>query len=111
MMNEAGEDEKALSCARIQHSAFIIQHSPFSQYTPRPMLILLTNDDGIRAPGLVAMYRELTRLGEVHVVAPETVQSATGHGITIAAPLLTSRVTVEDTFTGVAADGGPAGRG
>jgi 5'-nucleotidase len=72
------------------------------------MLILLTNDDGIRHPGLVAMYRELTRLGEVHVVAPETVQSATGHGITLRAPLLTERVTVEDTFTGIAVDGRPA---
>ena len=72
------------------------------------MLILLTNDDGIRAPGLVAMYRELTRLGEVHVVAPETVQSATGHGITLSTPLLTQRVMVEDTFTGVSVDGRPA---
>ena len=72
------------------------------------MLILLTNDDGIRAPGLVAMYRELTALGEVHVVAPETAQSAAGHGITVAAPLLTNRVTVEDTFTGTAIDGRPA---
>lgn len=72
------------------------------------MLILLTNDDGIRAPGLVAMYRELTSLGEVHVVAPETVQSATGHGITLSTPLLTQRVTVEDTFTGVSVDGRPA---
>src|SRR4051794_26479745 len=72
------------------------------------MLILLTNDDGIRAPGLVAMYRELVKLGEVHVVAPETVQSATGHGITIVTPLLTQEVTVENTFTGVAIDGRPA---
>lgn len=72
------------------------------------MLILLTNDDGIRAPGLVAMYRELTKLGEVHVVAPETVQSATGHGITLSTPLLTNRVTVEDTFTGISVDGRPA---
>ena len=72
------------------------------------MLILLTNDDGIYAPGLVAMYRELVRLGEVHVVAPETVQSASGHGITIDTPLLTSRVTVQDTFTGVSVDGRPA---
>lgn len=72
------------------------------------MLILLTNDDGIRAPGLVAMYRELTQLGEVHVVAPETVQSATGHGITLSTPLLTSRVTVEETFTGIAVEGRPA---
>ena len=72
------------------------------------MLILLTNDDGIRAPGLLAMYRELTSLGEVHVVAPETVQSATGHGITLSTPLLTQKVTVEETFTGVAVDGRPA---
>jgi 5'-nucleotidase len=72
------------------------------------MLILLTNDDGIMAPGLVAMYRELVKLGEVHVVAPETVQSAAGHGITIAAPLLTSTVTVENGFTGIAVDGSPA---
>jgi 5'-nucleotidase len=72
------------------------------------MLILLTNDDGIRHPGLVAMYRELAQLGEVHVVAPETVQSATGHGITIATPLLTDKVIVEDTFTGIAVDGRPA---
>ena len=72
------------------------------------MLILLTNDDGIQAPGLVALYRELIKLGEVHVVAPETVQSATGHGITITTPLLTNRVTVQDTFEGIAVDGRPA---
>jgi 5'-nucleotidase len=56
----------------------------------------------------VALYREIKSLGEVHVVAPETVQSATGHGITLDAPLLTQRVTVEDTFTGVAVEGRPA---
>src|SRR5215213_11180844 len=72
------------------------------------MLILLTNDDGINAPGIVAMYRELVKLGEVHVVAPETVQSATGHGITLTTPLLTSRVTIENAFTGTAVDGRPA---
>jgi 5'-nucleotidase len=72
------------------------------------MLILLTNDDGITAPGLVALYQELTKLGEVHVVAPETVQSATGHGITISTPLLTQNVTVEGAFTGTAVDGRPA---
>jgi 5'-nucleotidase len=72
------------------------------------MLILLTNDDGITAPGLVALYHELVKLGEVHVVAPETVQSATGHGITISTPLLTQKVTVEGAFTGTAVDGRPA---
>jgi 5'-nucleotidase len=72
------------------------------------MLILLTNDDGITAPGLVALYRELTRLGEVHVVAPETVQSATGHGITLSTPLLTSQVKVGEDFVGTAVGGRPA---
>ncbi len=72
------------------------------------MLILLTNDDGITAPGLVALYQELIQLGEVHVVAPETVQSATGHGITISTPLLTQQVTIPDAFTGIAVDGRPA---
>jgi 5'-nucleotidase len=73
------------------------------------MYILLTNDDGIRAPGLVALYRALAGRGhEVQVVAPETVQSATGHGITMATPLLTSRVKVEDAFEGIAVDGRPA---
>jgi 5'-nucleotidase len=72
------------------------------------MLILLTNDDGIQAPGIVAMYRELISLGEVIVVAPETAQSATGHGITLSAPLLTSRVTLENGFSGIAVDGRPA---
>src|SRR3954467_10430018 len=79
-----------------------------ADYTRAPMLILLTNDDGIQAPGIVAMYRELVKLGEVHVVAPETVQSASGHGITIGTPRRTNRVTIEDGFTGTAVDGRPA---
>ena len=58
--------------------------------------------------GWSAMYRELTKLGEVHVVAPETVQSATGHGITLSTPLLTSRVEVAGAFTGTAVGGRPA---
>src|SRR3954469_22332615 len=72
------------------------------------MFILLTNDDGIHAPGLVALWRELIKLGEVQVVAPETVQSATGHGITVATPLLTSQVTIDGAFSGTAVDGRPA---
>ena len=72
------------------------------------MLICCTNDDGIMPPGIVAMYRELAKLGDVQVVAPETVQSATGHGITITAPLLTSKVTIDNAFTGTAVDGRPA---
>ena len=46
------------------------------------MRILLTNDDGIHAPGIAAMYKALEGLGEITTIAPLTVQSATGHGIT-----------------------------
>ncbi len=70
--------------------------------------ILLTNDDGIRAPGLIALYKQLATFATVVVVAPETVQSATGHGITLATPLLTQRVDVDGVFTGTAVDGRPA---
>jgi 5'-nucleotidase len=72
------------------------------------MRILLTNDDGIHAPGILAMFRELAKTAQVTVVAPETVQSATGHGITLSGPLLTSKVTIVDGFSGIAVDGSPA---
>ncbi|MEO0477005.1 MAG: 5'/3'-nucleotidase SurE, partial [Planctomycetota bacterium] len=47
------------------------------------MKILLTNDDGIEAAGLHAVYDVIKDLGEVHVVAPARVQSATSHAITL----------------------------
>lgn len=72
------------------------------------MEILLTNDDGIRAPGIFAMWRELTALGNVHVIAPETVQSATGHGITLATPLIINKVAMDHGYEGIAVDGRPA---
>jgi len=77
-------------------------------YTMVRMLMLLTNDDGIAAPGLAALYSELIEMGEVEVVAPATVQSATGHGITLSTPLLTNRMKIEDKFTGTAVEGRPA---
>src|SRR5438105_1684989 len=75
------------------------------------MRVLLTNDDGIRAPGISAMWRELADwVGDesVDVVAPEAHESATGHGITISRPLMSQRVTVEAGFTGTAVEGRPA---
>lgn len=64
------------------------------------MLILLTNDDGIYAPGLTALQRELRTLGDVVVVAPATEQSGVGHSITYLTPL-----TVKEVFRN---DNGPA---
>lgn len=71
--------------------------------------ILLTNDDGLRAEGIAAMYRGLVSFGDVSVVAPESVQSATGHGVTLHYPLLTRKVNLADSdAVGIAVDGRPA---
>src|SRR2546426_1495776 len=73
------------------------------------MRILLTNDDGIYAPGLKALRKELQKLGEVLVVAPATEQSAVGHSITLLTPLLVQEVLDEENqLLGWAVEGRPA---
>lgn len=72
------------------------------------MRILLTNDDGILAPGLEALYRAVSDFGEVDVVAPESQQSAAGHAISVRTPLVVHRVKVKDLFHGYSVDGSPA---
>ncbi len=57
------------------------------------MKILVTNDDGVRAPGIIAVARALIGLGEVTVVAPEMQQSAVSHSITLHKPLRCIEVT------------------
>lgn len=72
------------------------------------MKILLTNDDGIYAPGLEALYRRLIARHSVSVIAPDREQSAVGHGITLNEPLRVNRVSVNNTFQGHAISGTPA---
>lgn len=72
------------------------------------MRILLTNDDGISAPGIVALHEALDGLGEIVPIAPLTVQSAAGHGITFREPLMCEEVRVNETMRGIAVDGRPA---
>lgn len=72
------------------------------------MRILLTNDDGIYAPGLLALYRELSQFDDVSVVAPAGVQSGGSHAITIRHPVLWSTVTVGDILRGTSVEGTPA---
>jgi 5'-nucleotidase len=70
---------------------------------------LLTNDDGIYAPGLRALRKELQKLGEVIVVAPATEQSAVGHSITLLNPLLVQEVVDENNqLIGWGVEGRPA---
>ncbi|RXR35536.1 5'/3'-nucleotidase SurE [Flavobacterium piscinae] len=59
--------------------------------TKKP-LILITNDDGISAPGIRALIEVMKQLGEVVVVAPDSPQSAMGHAITINNTLFINKV-------------------
>lgn len=79
----------------------------FTGKLPSPMKILLTNDDGIEASGLHATYDAIKDLGEVHVVAPARVQSATSHAITLHRSIEVTPYT-SDKFNGFAVDGRPA---
>jgi 5'-nucleotidase len=70
--------------------------------------ILLTNDDGISAPGLAALAARMSGLGEVLIVAPTSEMSAVGHAITLSDPLRVSKFYKEDEFFGYAVSGTPA---
>jgi 5'-nucleotidase len=70
--------------------------------------ILLTNDDGITSPGLMALYDELSRLGAVTVVAPDAERSAVGHAITTLTPLRVKEFHRGKELIGYAIDGTPA---
>ncbi|HUX00572.1 MAG: 5'/3'-nucleotidase SurE [Phycisphaerae bacterium] len=72
------------------------------------MRILATNDDGIMAPGLVAIRRALAGLGEVTVVAPTTPQSAVGHSISLTEPVLCHRMDLGEGAVGFGIEGSPA---
>ncbi|OGR24357.1 MAG: 5'/3'-nucleotidase SurE [Desulfuromonadales bacterium GWD2_54_10] len=51
------------------------------------MHIMVTNDDGVHAPGILALAEALRALGEVTVVAPDRERSAAGHSLTLHSPL------------------------
>ncbi|MEE4312689.1 MAG: 5'/3'-nucleotidase SurE [candidate division KSB1 bacterium] len=72
------------------------------------MKILLTNDDGINAPGLFSLYKEMRRVGETTIVAPDSEKSAVGHAITLSDPLRVTDYYKNGEFFGYAVNGTPA---
>ena len=72
------------------------------------MQILLTNDDGIFAPGLAAIYKELVKIGDVMVVAPALSRSGASHSVTFHQPLVCNKVDINRRFTGFSVQGSPA---
>ena len=72
------------------------------------MQILLTNDDGIYAPGIQILYSALCSAHRVTVIAPDRERSAVGHGITLHQPLRANRVALNAHYSGYAVNGTPA---
>ena len=72
------------------------------------MRILLTNDDGVYAPGLAALEQQLRHLGEVIVIAPATEQSGVSHSITFLTPLTCKSIHRDGRHWAWAVEGSPA---
>jgi 5'-nucleotidase len=72
------------------------------------MLTLITNDDGIFAPGLAALETMVRTFSDVAVVAPSTEQSGVGHAITFLTPLTAKEIFDDGRRRGWAVDGSPA---
>ena len=72
------------------------------------MAILLTNDDGIQAQGLWALYDRFAPSHRITVVAPDRERSAVGHAITLHAPIRADVVSINGAKRAYAVDGTPA---
>jgi len=72
------------------------------------MHILVTNDDGVTAPGLLALARAMRPFGEITVVAPHQNWTAGGHVKTLHRPLRVRRVPLDDGTPALASDGAPS---
>src|ERR1043166_6849509 len=71
-------------------------------------LILVSNDDGINAPGLHALVESVRGLGDIVIVAPDSPQSAMGHAVTISRPLRMERTFIYDDVLTYQTSGTPA---
>lgn len=72
------------------------------------MNVLLTNDDGIHAQGLSALYHRFAKRHQTVAVAPDRERSAIGHAITLNQPLRATHVSLNGDFSGYAVNGTPA---
>src|SRR5688572_6649636 len=77
---------------------------PSSQKRP---LILVTNDDGMFAPGIKRLVSIAEHMGEVIVVAPNSPQSAKGHAVTLADPIRLNKVKVFNNIEAYECSGTP----
>ena len=72
------------------------------------MHILVTNDDGVTAPGLIALAQAMRDFGEVSILAPDHDWSGGGHVKTLRRPLRVRRVKLADGTSAFTSDGAPS---
>lgn len=72
------------------------------------MNILITNDDGVNAPGLLALCEHMRKLGDVYVLAPDKNWSASGHVKTMHRPLRVRETTLANGHPALTTDGAPS---
>ena len=72
------------------------------------MNILITNDDGISADGIIELAKEISTIANVYVVAPDTQRSATGHSITIHNPIMVKEAYIGENIKAYSISGTPA---
>ncbi len=70
--------------------------------------ILVTNDDGVQAPGLLALVQEMRKIGQVSILAPDRNWSASGHVKTMERPLRVWEVRLKDGSKALTSDGAPS---
>lgn len=76
------------------------KNKPTSRVKKEPPVILITNDDGVTAPGIMNLVEAVKDLGKIVVVAPDRPQSGMGHAITIGQPLRLHKIhTVDNVET------------
>ncbi len=79
-----------------------------AQQPPAPYRILISNDDGVRAPGLAAVAQILQAIGQVIIVAPSENQSGKGHSINISEPIFREEITLPNGLRAIGLSATPA---
>lgn len=82
--------------------------APAAAPAQRPYRILVTNDDGVRAPGILAVAQALQPLGEITIAAPSENQSGKGHSIVTSDPIFVDQVTLTGDLRGFSIIATPA---
>ena len=81
---------------------------PVDAQQPPPYRILISNDDGVRAPGIAAVAQILQALGQVIIVAPAENQSGKGHSIVTSEPILREDLTLPNGLKAIGLTATPA---